>query len=474
MRRTDFGLLSLLAVVFSLVVASCSEPEPVCPELILSSDIISVDPDGGVIELPYEIKGFNESPEVRAVCDADWVGNFDYSIDGTLKFEVDATDIREARSAEVRVLVPGFGLSSSFTISQHEGDIPDFAITTYGLVENRVYYNVTPFDKDMTYIVLGCEKSRVAEFTTDEQWYEADMEYLQMLADMNRMSLEEVLDLLVRSGNTRDEVFYDLKPNTEYCIYAYGMTKDGKPTSSVIKEFYKTKELVMIDPGFNVDIEIDQYKVNCTFSTDIPDTYYLIGIVPPDEIEDEEAMKQQLQNYLDMMIQRWEANTNVTTEEAVAKLTVKGEYVYSDKFKPETDYVAYAISVSNTGLINSAFYKWPFKTGEILPSNNTFKVEIVDIRSNMAIADISPSNEDPCVYLVCPEEQFEGMSDEEIISVLSSDEYSRQLRAVKYGSTRYNIFNLTPQTDYVLYVFGYDHNVVTTGLSKTFFKTLAE
>lgn len=475
MKRFSFRtILPLLGIFAVLSMAnSCQEPLPEEPGMTLSAEEVQVSAEGGLMELPYDLTGFDGVPEIKAVYDADWIDGFDFSEEGLIRFNVLPTDSREQRSASVRLVVPGFGVESSFDVIQYEGEIPDLAITTYGLVENRIYYNVTPFDKDMTYIVLGCEKSRVADFTTDEQWYEADKEYFELLMQYYGMPLEEVLALLIRTGNMRDEAFYNLTPDLDYCIYAYGMTPEGEPTTPIVKEYYKTPELVMIDPTFEFIPDINGYKVNMEVRPDDEKMYYWFDVLPLSAMPDPKELSERIQATLDEMILKWETNTWVSTEAAVDTLTEHGVFKKMFVLEPEKDYVAFAVSVSPVGLVNSEVKTFEFKTDPVQPSENVLSIDITEVAPTYVSVDISATNEDPYAYIAVKVSDFEGLKDDEIINKLMSDDYKKLFRTGKKTSS-YRFFNLTPNTEYYFFVFGYDYDTVTTDLFKATFNTPAE
>lgn len=476
MKRFSFRtILPLLGIFAVLSMAnSCQEPLPEEPGMTLSAEEVQVSAEGGLMELPYDLTGFDGVPEIKAVYDADWIDGFDFSKEGLIRFNVLPTDSREQRSASVRIVVPGFGVESSFNVIQYEGEIPDLAITTYGLVENRIYYNVTPFDKDMTYIVLGCEKSRVADFTTDEQWYEADREYFELLMQYYGLPFKEVLALLIRTGNMRDEAFYNLTPDLDYCIYAYGMTPEGEPTTPIVKEYYKTPELVMSENSFDFNYDIYGGKVSVEVIPDNAEQFYLFNIVKKTAYSGDDELKDYLQAYLDDMTLKWESNTWISQEAAVDTLTYSGTINKQYSLDPETEYVAYAVNVSRYGLINSDIVKSEFATQPVQPSENVISIEITDIKSNNITVVMDATNEDPYGYAAVPVSEVEGFSDDEILAKLTDPDYVRLYLRLASGDKTYTIYSLKPDTEYVFCAFGFEHNVVTTPLFKEAFTTKAE
>lgn len=473
MKRFSFRtILPLLGIFAVLSMAnSCQEPLPEEPGMTLSAEEVQVSAEGGLMELPYDLTGFDGVPEIKAVYDADWIDGFDFSEEGLIRFNVLPTDSREQRSASVRLVVPGFGVESSFNVIQYEGEIPDLAITTYGLVENRIYYNVTPFDKDMTYIVLGCEKSRVADFTTDEQWYEADKEYFA--EKYPGADIKEILNIYLKSGNARDEVLKPLVPGTEYCIYAYGMTIDGKPTTSVSTYFFKTPELELISPKFDFDIQVDGYDVVWDIIPEDKNLNYVYGLYEKAKI-DELGMDlvQYHQQMIDNQLSMWELNTPIPIESIVDSLSFSGDLHITQECEPTKEYVACVMSISSLGIINSELISETFWTEEVQESDNEFVIEFESITSNLVEAKVDTSNDDPYGYVVCPLSDLDGLTDDQIEDKLLS-EYKSKIRKGK-GDKTLSVFSLTPDTDYMFMVFGYDYEVINTDITKKTFKTLAQ
>ena len=96
---------SLVSAV--LLPAACEkEPVAVEPRLDFESAVVEAPIEGGVLELPYLLEGAGESPVLKAVCDEDWLA-FDFTGQNMLKITVNATDTRERRTADARIIVPG-------------------------------------------------------------------------------------------------------------------------------------------------------------------------------------------------------------------------------------------------------------------------------------------------------------------------------------------------------------------------------
>lgn len=107
---------SLVSAV--LLPAACEkEPVAVEPRLDFESAVVEAPIEGGVLELPYLLEGAGESPVLKAVCDEDWLA-FDFTGQNMLKITVNATDTRERRTADARIIVPGHALEAEITVEQ--------------------------------------------------------------------------------------------------------------------------------------------------------------------------------------------------------------------------------------------------------------------------------------------------------------------------------------------------------------------
>ena len=442
----------------------------------LSATECSISAEGGSQELSYSLKGISERPGVKALCEADWIYDLDCSEYGAVKFDVEPTDNREPREATVRLIVPGYALETQFVVRQEAGEIADFSVSVSDLRENRAYYSVIPYDKEATYIALLDNEEGLPETATDEEIYAYIREYMEKYAERVSQTLEDVIPLFLKTGNLRDEIYYSLKPDTRYSIFVYGMTEDGTPTTPVTRTFFSTLPLEMSGTRFAFDCKVDGTRVTVDVTPNRDDRYYMCdyGLKATSSGED---FSQWAQRVLDEMIQKWETNTMYTTERAVAEICKdKGPVTKSFNLEPETEYAILAVSVNAHGVVDSEASVAYFTT-EAKKYYNEFDVKITDIRSFMVQGTVTAATDDWYAMGVGRAADYAGLSDEEILARLTDPEHIGSLsRKHKKGDSAFAFFNLLSETDYELYVFGYDfeENKITTDLVRMPFTTLSE
>ena len=65
----------------------------------INENVVSVSKAGGEYEITYTLTNPNKNNKLEAKCDVAWIHDFDYSIDGTVLFTVDANNTTESRIA---------------------------------------------------------------------------------------------------------------------------------------------------------------------------------------------------------------------------------------------------------------------------------------------------------------------------------------------------------------------------------------
>lgn len=112
-----------------------------------------------------------------------------------------------------------------------------------------------------------------------------------------------------------------------------------------------------------------------------------------------------------------------------------------------------------------------FKTGPLPMSDNTFEIELVKIGPAEAEFYITPSNDDPYTMIVMEKDDLYGYTEDDIHSLFCK-EYKAWINEHLYTgemSMRYTT-GLFPDTDYYLFIFGWDTEP-NTEINKYEFKT---
>lgn len=136
----------------------------------------------------------------------------------------------------------------------------------------------------------------------------------------------------------------------------------------------------------------------------------------------------------------------------------------------DRDYVAYAFGVNEDSELLSNLYYDYFKTEDVTPSDNVITVVMDQIESTSARINITTTNNDPYVYGADLASNWEGMSEEEMLDVLTGGDIdlSPNLKSGDYSAT---FWNLKSETEYIVFVFGYQAGKATTDLIVQHFTT---
>ena len=170
-------------------------------------------------------------------------------------------------------------------------------------------------------------------------------------------------------------------------------------------------------------------------------------------------------------------------------------YLYEEGcFEPNTDYYAFAVAVTENGVVNSDLTLKQFKTleaaaggggsGSDESSNNSFAVTVSAITSSSATVAVVPSNSDTYYFDVIEKEILDYYTDKKEFAA----EYIAELKAylaeelgytldmiLSSGSDAYAYEDsLEPNTDYYAFAVGVSSNgAITTDVAVKAFTTLA-
>lgn len=139
--------------------------------------------------------------------------------------------------------------------------------------------------------------------------------------------------------------------------------------------------------------------------------------------------------------------------------------------QPRMEIILFACHADEQGRITSPVQAIGLTMPELSPSENILKVEVQGVTATNAELTITPSNNDPYVWMELPEELYAGKSDEELKAFL--EQYYTPFFALhtSKGPLYHSFLNkLEPDTGYMILAFGYDGGF-TTALFTTTFRT---
>ena len=471
MTRTfnHFKKTMLLAAVVlpAFLLSGCQEKEsPVTTELKLESSTLNVPAEGGDAVMNYTVTNPIEGAKINAGSQAGWLHDFDCSEEGRIRFIVDENpEVGQTRTATVTVSYNDGTIEDEFTVLQGEGvEKAPFEITIDEVGMDYAIATIAPLDPEMTWHALAYDAWVFDEEGRPiEQCVEEFLNAYAFVASMAGMDFETFMETDILCTGTETLPFEQLSVGTKHYIMAIGIDAKGTILSDAVLEPFTTEGIDMQDITFEVSFDVD--GVNGTLHT-IPsdnNVRYYTDIKLKSDWPDGPDIQGWLQTYM------WqESILGISREEAINKISSYGDATKEYYLDKETDYYAFAVAINEQGIICSDAEVVEFTSGTVPPSDNTFMINVIEEGADYVDYEVIPSNNDYYSYAVSPVSEWDGMTDEEYVRQYISTGMNLILMDMKttFGENSFTESGLAPNTDYYIFVFGYEQQTITTEITK--------
>lgn len=463
MKRTMSLLIPFMAAMTVIGMSGCNEPvePPVPAETVfeLAEDTVRINAEGGTASIGYRLVEPQEGVILQPDTKADWIGEFNASIEGTISFEVAANTDTIERRAEVNVIYSD--IADSFTVVQdgtESGDEPEpekpspFKITIDDCTSTVATVSVIPEDKGMTYDLGAVTPASLNVFPDDIAFVEEYLiPYYEQVAAQNNMSIEDFLSQWLLTGDQSGQQIAGLSAETEYYVYCIGITPQCEITTEFVKESFTTPELERFDA--TIDVEVNGPDVTMIVDpADDTEGYY--ATIFEGKGHDDESLVYSAQQSIEAQVMAYMI-WGLPRESVVAMLTRTGTDTLSHNLQALSDYTAAAFTMDANGYITSNPAINEFTTGETPMSDNEITVEYTYVGGRRVEFTVHTTTNDPYVFFFYEYAGgFKEMSDDEIIEWICANEdmdfYTRP-----GGDVSSYQEGLRQQTEYVIYAFGY-------------------
>ena len=169
--RRLYALLALVAVLF----ASCGEPvnetpQPTAPHLSVDIEgIISIDAEGGEVEINYTIENPVEGLALETTSTSDWIG--DIAVGESVSLFVDVNHTTQSRVGMVTLT---YGQESVTVGIQQEGATSGSEILFEITSERKMAFNSKGGEGTILYTLKGEDATILPEITSNEEWLTID------------------------------------------------------------------------------------------------------------------------------------------------------------------------------------------------------------------------------------------------------------------------------------------------------------
>lgn len=471
----------LIASFAALMLFVSCEKKVAAPEILFKEYEVVLEPDGGSQTLTYQITNGVEGEKLTAVCDADWL-DVDVSMVRKITFEAATNETGETRQAEVTVSYPG-AADVVLHVTQGYFENP-LKISISEVTATTVVFSITTADPELTWIPMIAYKEGFDTFLSTEDVVKYDMEYFKYLADRQEeeMTLQQFLEEMLATGSLEDVTIDRLTPSTEYVLYAYGLTSEGKRTTDLVSEVFTTSEPHEGDITFTITAEETDYLLEYTIVPSHTGVPYYYGIATADEIDQWKAL---YGDDIRTAIQKGEIDASI---EKLMDYGMLGSvenyfqlYTESDvmdygyyELKADTKYVIFASKWNEQCQLVGPVAVFEHTSAAKPKSENRITLKVSDVTQSSALAVTTATNDDPYAVIQVKAADIEGMTDEEIVTyVTEAYDYILDEYTVTGNSSRV-YGKMHPETDYVFLAFGYKARVMTTSeLVKVPFRTLS-
>ncbi len=220
-------------------------------------------------------------------------------------------------------------------------------------------------DESMTYFTQVVEKEYFDSFATPDEFIYADIELLKTYAFQNGVTFEECLKSMCRQGDYAAEITRQLS-GEQFVIYAFGLDYTGTPLTGLN---YREVSTVLVEQS------------DVTFEIEVSQSDYLEG----------EGIENPVGVTLDYFSE-------------------KGEIEITRALRADTDYVVYAVSVSEECILNSEMVVYEFHTGSVTMSDNQLALEGTNVETRIIDYRITTTNTDPYIVHALEAAPYKGMT----------------------------------------------------------------
>ena len=356
-------------------------------------------------------------------------------------------------------------------------DKPDFVIEVKNITDTSVEFTITPEDEEMTYIAMMTTKEYFDEFEDDDAYIMDDLMWLDDAAYDAGVELSEYLEGVLKTGAISDTQDM-LDPETEYIVYAFGLSNNGIVTTSLYKQTFTTLSTELTELNFEIEVtDIGYDTATITVTPDNDKAFYFVNVFSLEDYQnyggDESAFAAHINK-----LRNYYYGLGATADQMVANLGYVGAKSLSvEDLRAGTKYMAYAIGIDERFVANSVATVVEFETVAAQTSDLTFEVELTNIEYDHIEGSVTPSNNDDTY--ICSVQYASALewseSEEAFVESIVDDitAWGNIEDSLRKGVMSLDgISGLQSETDYIIVCFGYD-GAPTTAPHITHFTTPA-
>ncbi len=358
-------LMPVFALALALGLCSCEDkntPEPQPKTSIeFAEATFNTTVFGGAGSVSYSITNPVEGASLNTPSsNCKWVNSFTIT-DTEIQFNVDANAEGIEREAIVTVTYSANDATATFRVSQQGGSLSPFTVEVTDITEAEVYFNVTPADKEMTYVALTVTEEHAGAMT-EEELFASLLDHYKIYADAEGMSVGQYLEYYdqLHQGFLENKYYNQLTPETNYFVVVVGLSNECEKLSEIVLHPFTTTEVEMLDITLDVSATCSGSTASITVvPSDNEIRYYAEAVrkaaVDASEVGLQGAVEQLIQMYI-----MYGEMSGQSMEEVLASMLKSGQQTIQKAVDPNTEYVAFAVAVNKNGYVCSEIFEYVF------------------------------------------------------------------------------------------------------------------
>ena len=478
--------LSLVAVMGLAFFTSCEKPEGGkvdnnAPKINLEQTELNVGYEGGTYRINFTITNPVEGQSTMATPSENWISDvFVDDVNGVITFDVATNSSKDSRSAGLEVDYQGVEKPVQVTIAQSGDTTPEFEMVNVETTFREVTFDLLPLHKNRTYVMNVNSKNYIIDegLEDDEALFQDDMAYFEYLGYWHGQSAVEIMAERAKEGDVIEQVITSCAPGTDYVLYAYYVDlTDGTRTSDITRFTVTTRAVELTNVEFEIDYTVNEAFVDVEIAPQDYSGSYYFDMLPADPADAYVATYGvTLEKYFEIW---W--NSNVTNdinngffaEEIISNYCSAGSDSHVFDLLQTTRYYLVSFAVEGHAYCASTPKFLEITTSTVSPSDLVVTPYVNNIRSIKAEIGYTASNDDPYVSGLISAEEFESLGSSEQAKIASLIRLMDPI-TTSTGSYKGEVKGLTPETEYVVFAFGFRGGVATTQMYTTTFTTLSD
>lgn len=479
----------LAILFFSFFATSCksSTDSPVVPsgdtKLDISPFSFEIPIEGGTYSCSFRVVNPVSGTLLSVTSDdLEWVTDIVIEEqDSTISFTVLPNNTYIRRTANIEFSY-GDIVSAEISLSQDAPIQLPFEFSNFQCTESTISVDITPVDTESVYICRAVSKDYMESFdvTADQESLEEyDFEYLTIMANSYGISVREYLSDMVLKGVATGYLIEELLPNSEYLIFCYHIDiNTAKCLSDIVFQWVTTGNVEQSDRHFDFEHQNAGDQVHVTVTPENYQGYYYYGYYKTDEFYSYFGSDA---DFADVVVRSWNEKVHyqrnlyfIPVSDVLEQNCFQSEHTFNHSLDAQSEYIFYAFSVDNeTAFASSDVTTYTIMTEDVTLSDMVIDLQVTNLGARGAIFHFTPDNDEESYvghWITKSEWDSYGSNEQQRMSGLLNA-YSF---VPKSGYISYNVTDLTPATDYVMFAFGYESGFPTTSIFYKEFSTSAD